>query len=105
MPDPFEGRRPLPERELVRLTFRAIQAWGSDAGDPMLQGETPNEYFRRLASLHPVAEEGLVEFCGWHDLAEYSREAPLDGCRDSVRELWACLRNGARGVAASSRGQ
>lgn len=86
----------MPPRELVRVTFRAVQAWGADQGDPMLEGETPNEYFRRLAGLHPIVEEGLEEFCQWHDLAEYARDQPLEGCREPIRELWRGLRDGAR---------
>jgi hypothetical protein len=96
IPDPFSGRKPLPERELVRITFRAIRAWGNDAGDPMLDGETPNEYCRRLASLHPVIENDLTDFCGWHDLAEYAKDEPLEECQAPIRELWRGLRNGAR---------
>lgn len=102
--DPFSSRRPLPAGDLVRLTFRAIQAWGNDAGDPMLAGETPNEYFRRLAELHPILEEGLDEFAPWHDLSEYAKNAPLEDCREPVRELWRAMRNGNRNRPASISG-
>ena len=104
IPDPFSGRRPMPAGGLVRLTFRAVQAWGNDAGDPMLAGETPNEYFRRLGSLHPILEEGLDDFARWHDLSEYAKDAPLDDCREPVRELWRAMRNGSRGRPATVSG-
>ena len=104
IPDPFSGRRPMPAGDLVRLTFRAVQAWGNDAGDPMLAGETPNEYFRRLGSLHPILEEGLDDFARWHDLSEYAKDAPLDDCREPVRELWRAMRNGSRGRPATVSG-
>ena len=101
IPDPFSGRKRLPPGELVRLTFRAVKAWGNDAGDPMLAGETPNEYFRRLGGLHPILEEGLDDFAPWHDLSEYARNASLEDCREPIRELWRAMRNGSRGRSAS----
>jgi hypothetical protein len=38
----------------------------------------------------------LTDFCGWHDLAEYAKDEPLEECQAPIRELWRGLRNGAR---------
>jgi len=100
--DPFQAKRKIPERELVRVTFQAVQAWGRDQHYPMQEGETPNEYFRRLGEEHPGLKEGLGALAQWHDLAEYAQDEPLEGCHEPLRILWRELRLRARGEHRSS---
>lgn len=92
-PDPFltGACESMDERELVRYTFAALQAWGGKQAIERRPDETPMEYAARLAADRPEMADWIRKLTSLYARAVYGY-GPLPGAaEDFLREFWLAL--------------
>lgn len=90
-PDPFatgEASRLSPD-DLVRYTFEALEAWGSDRGRPRRPDETPYEYAQALAELAPAIAAELRVLAALYNRAAYAPGTLTPAEAFPLGRLWA----------------
>lgn len=91
--NPFESGKAgrLSPRELVRYTFRAVEAWAREHDLARHPGETATEFLRRLGDEVPALEQEAQRLEHLHARAEYARGALPDSTPDQLAVFWEKL--------------
>jgi hypothetical protein len=85
--------------ELVRYTFRALEAWGRENGCPRADGQTPHEFAAAIGKLdHTVAREA-GHLADLYARLAYAPPAAIRTTFEPLRELWRKMQAPAVAVA------
>jgi hypothetical protein len=76
---------------LVRYTFDALEAWGSERGVQQQAGETQLEFVERLAADFPAVEKAALELAELYAGLAFARRSPPPERLKALRELWLLL--------------
>jgi hypothetical protein len=79
------------QKELLRYTFAALDAWARDRDLGRLQQETPMEFAARIAHEAPALAEDLRRFIALYVWAEYARGGLPGNVAEVVRQFWDLL--------------
>ena len=88
--DPFVGGASarMSPAELVRYTFRALEAWGRENGCPRAEGQTPHEFAAAIGQLdHTLASEA-AHLADLYARLAYAQPAPIRTTFEPLRSLW-----------------
>jgi hypothetical protein len=81
----------MQERELVRYTFEALEAWAHERDLGRRDDETALEFVRRVGEEVPALEAEAQRLAQLHARAEYAREKLPAGTAEEVRAFWEQL--------------
>jgi hypothetical protein len=89
--DPMQGGKSMSDRELVRYTFLALEAWAYEKDCGRTTDETPFEFEKRLAHSFPRMREATAYVVQFYDRLAYASSAPRLS-RDRLGQLWEFMR-------------
>lgn len=92
-PNPFltGASERMDERELVRYTFEAVQAWGREHSLERHADETPLEYAGRLANEHSDLADWIRRMATLYARTVYGYGPLPEATDDFLREFWHTL--------------
>ena len=103
--DPFANGKAasMSPRELLRLTFAALEAWARERGADRRDDETANEFIERLCEASPAIEAEGRRVVALHGRAEYGGGAQPENAADACRALWRTMERLAQRSRAAPR--
>jgi hypothetical protein len=92
--DPFQSGDAdrLPDRELIRYSFEALQAWARERSLTRPEGETPLEFARRLGDEFPALEADALRLADLYATAAYAPALLGTDNAEDLRSFWLTLR-------------
>ena len=89
--DPTSSGKSMTDRDLVRYTFLALEAWAHEHGCTRGIDETPFEFAKRLAKKFPKMGAPASYLVQLYDRMAYASSTP-QMARDRISMLWQCMR-------------
>ena len=80
----------MSDRDLVRYTFLALEAWAHEQGCARRVDETPFEFAKRIARKFPKMGASASYLVQLYDRIAYAASAPKLA-RDRINQLWQCM--------------
>jgi hypothetical protein len=90
--NPFRNRESKKDSsELVRYTYAAIEAWGAERGVIRAEGQTAEEYLRRLSGALPKCQEELTNLANAYTRLAYAGRRAILVDMQSLQKLWMAM--------------
>ncbi|MEM7312515.1 MAG: DUF4129 domain-containing protein, partial [Planctomycetota bacterium] len=89
--DPTAGGKQMSDRDMVRYTFLALEAWAHEHGCARQVDETPFEFARRIARKFPSMGASASYLVQLYDRMAYAASSPRMA-RERITQLWQCMR-------------
>lgn len=90
--NPFRSRESKKDSgELVRYTYAAVEAWGAERGVIRAEGQTAEEYLRRLSGALPKCQEELTSLANAYTRLAYAGRRAILVDLQSLQKLWMAM--------------
>jgi hypothetical protein len=94
--NPFRSRESKKDSsELVRYTYAAMEAWGAERGVARAEGQTAEEYLRRLTAALPKNQEELTKLSTAYTRLAYAGRRAILVDMQSLQKLWTAMEQAA----------
>jgi hypothetical protein len=90
--NPFRNRDAKKDSsELVRYTYAAMEAWGAERGVVRAEGQTAEEYLRRLSGALPKCQDELTNLANAYTRLAYAGRRAILVDMQSLQKLWIAM--------------
>jgi hypothetical protein len=90
--NPFRNRDSKKDSsEMVRYTYAAIEAWGAERGVIRAEGQTAEEYLRRLSGALPKCQDELTNLANAYTRLAYAGRRAILVDMQSLQKLWMAM--------------
>ncbi|MEM8910433.1 MAG: DUF4129 domain-containing protein [Planctomycetota bacterium] len=83
--NPIGTRQP---RQVILITFEALEAWSREHGITRTEDETPSEFARRLTRHEPSLSDGVSRLVDAYNRIVYGRGRPATADVDAASTVW-----------------